>query len=146
MEHMDCRKLIDWYENDVRPFLETHSKERVLAMDNERDRLKRLLERRDGITVCFIGATAIGKSTLLNALAAGDRQVLPAGGVGPLTALATEVHYSEVPKFTVAYHTKGKLMRLGFALDRRLDRLTKPPASKEAAKTQSVQPQLFANG
>lgn len=52
-------------------------------------RLKRLIGMPDCITVCFLGNSGIGKSTLLNAVAAGAEQVLPAGGIGPLTAQAT---------------------------------------------------------
>jgi GTP-binding protein EngB required for normal cell division len=130
---MDHSKLLNWYERLVRPFLEEQARDRLPALDNDRDRLKRLLERRDGITICFLGNSGIGKSTLLNALAAGDKQVLPAGGIGPLTAQATEVHFSETPVFTVTYHKRGKLMKVGFALERRLERLTKA-ASKSAAE------------
>src|SRR5262245_13801741 len=101
MNHLE---LLAWYEDTVRPFLEQHAKDRLPILDNDRDRLRRLLGRPGTTTVCFIGNSAIGKSTLLNSLAAGSSQILPAGGIGPLTAQATEVHFSEVPCFTVHYH------------------------------------------
>ena len=70
----------------------------------------------------------MGKSTLLNALAAGASQILPAGGIGPLTAQATEVRYSEEKFFHVTYHPKKNLWRLAFALESRLQ------AERRAAK------------
>jgi len=57
---------------------------------------------------------------LLNALAADSEQILPAGGIGPLTAQATEVVYSEIKKFKVTYQPRGHLWRVAFALERRL--------------------------
>jgi GTP-binding protein EngB required for normal cell division len=89
-------------------------------LENDYDRLKRLLAESDKVTVCFLGSSGIGKSTLLNALAAGASQVLPAGGIGPLTAQATEVHYSDVPTFKVVYHPKKHLWKVAFALEQRL--------------------------
>jgi GTP-binding protein EngB required for normal cell division len=118
--------LLSWFEDHARPFLEEHAKDRLASVDNDRDRLRKLLERTDRITVCFIGNSGIGKSTLLNALCAGERQVVPAGGIGPLTAQATEIHFSETPSFTVWYHKRKMLWRIGFALEQRLDHVNKP--------------------
>ena len=130
---MDHTKLLSWYEKQVRPFLEGQAKDRTASLDNDRDRLKRLLERHDGITVCFLGNSGIGKSTLLNALAAGDKQLLPAGGIGPLTAQATEVHFNDKPSYSVMYQKKGKLMQVGFALERRLERISKGKTKQPVA-------------
>ena len=115
-------KLIWWYENAVKTFLAKYAKERISALDNDCDRLKRISSEPNELTVCFIGMSNVGKSTLLNAIAAGDRTILPAGGIGPLTAQATVVLYSDKPKFKVAYHSSGILWRVVFGLEKRLEK------------------------
>jgi len=61
----------------------------------------------------------IGKSTLINALVAGPELILPSGGIGPLTALAMEVRYGDVPRFEAEYHTAGALWQgIVFPLER----------------------------
>ena len=61
----------------------------------------------------------VGKSTLINALVAGQEHILPSGGIGPLTALALEVRYGDVPTFEAEYHTAGNLWRgIVFPLER----------------------------
>jgi len=117
--------VLAWYANHVRPLLEKHAQEKIPALENDRERLTRLHRRSDVVTVCFVGNAGIGKSTLLNALAVGDLHVLPAGGIGPLTAQATEMHYSEVPQFRVAYHARSQLWKLVFALEQQLRAGTK---------------------
>lgn len=68
---------------------------------------------------------------LLNALAADDAQVLPAGGKGPLTDQTTEVNYSEVPMFRMVYHPKSHLLQNVFALEYRLTQQSKQAAKLE---------------
>lgn len=109
-----------WYENFAKPFLEKHAPDRLAALEADYRRLERLMAKPEDVTVCFLGNSGVGKSTLLNALAAGDRQVLPAGGIGPLTAQATEVRYSDERRFRVVYHSRLHLWRLAFALEARL--------------------------
>ena len=114
--------FLDWYQTRSRPVIERNAAETLGQLDSDSARLTRLLDRRKSVTVCFLGPSGIGKSTLLNALAGGARQVLPAGGIGPLTAKATEVHFSEVPSFIVTYHPRHQLNRLAFALEQKLKR------------------------
>jgi GTP-binding protein EngB required for normal cell division len=121
-QDVDEKALIEWYRTKAKPLLQEFAPTRVPAIDNDRDRLERLLAERDGITACFIGNSGIGKSTLINALTSGTHHVVPAGGIGPLTARATEIRYSPVPMFSVRYHKKGLLWRIGFALEQHLQR------------------------
>lgn len=91
IEREEARALIAWYREKARPFLEKSAPEKLGALDSDATRLTSLTQATENITVCFLGHSGIGKSTLLNAIAAAEKQVLPAGGIGPLTAQATEV-------------------------------------------------------
>lgn len=118
---MNSEDVINWYERHAKPFLEKHAPDRLPSLEADYQRLKRLKAKSDEVTICFLGNSGVGKSTLLNALAAGDSHVLPAGGIGPLTAQATEVRYSAEKRFRVIYHPKGHLWKLTFALEARLN-------------------------
>ncbi len=119
--NMKDYELLRWFEDQARPFLTRHANDRLAALESDYQRLKRLLSSPDTVTVCLLGNSGIGKSTLLNALAAGADQVLPAGGIGPLTAQATEVHYSSSPTFKVVYHPRKNLWKVAFTLEQRLE-------------------------
>lgn len=114
---MEERDLLKWFDDSTYDFLSKHAKDRLSSLNNDYVRLKRLLDEPEAVTVCFLGNSGIGKSTLLNAVAADAEQILPSGGIGPLTAQATEVHYAEEHQFEVTYHRKKHLWNVVFALE-----------------------------
>jgi hypothetical protein len=133
-----AQALSDWYERVLRSFLERHLPQQLAQLDDEHERLKRTIGRGKETRVCFIGGAGIGKSTLLNAIVARDKVIVPAGGVGPLTALATEVRYSATPQLRVQYHPRGHLRRVASALNFHVKRARKAIDAPAAQQDQEA--------
>ena len=74
------------------------------------------------LAICFLGSSGVGKSTLINSLVDPHLQVVPQGGIGPLTAQATMVRYAAEPYLHAAYHGPRRVNQLVFALDRYCER------------------------
>jgi predicted GTPase len=110
--------LVNWYQASARPFFDQWSKERIESLDAEFLRLDQIRKasRRD-LSVCFLGQSGVGKSTLVNALVGEGTAILPAGGIGPLTAQATSVRWAQEKFFRVEYLPAKKVNELLFALE-----------------------------
>lgn len=121
--------LLNWYDDHARAFLKEHLSEQKLAdFDRDRARLQKTFETSTvELSVCFLGNCGVGKSTLINSVIGGDTTVVPAGGVGPLTAQALVVRYSANPRFEVEYYGPGQVLRTIFGLEQMYkDELGKP--------------------
>jgi Dynamin family len=136
----ETNELLNWYQKSARQVIEELAADRIEEFDRTLERIQKL-SGLVGIEVaaCFLGKSGVGKSTLINALIADDQVLLPAGGIGPLTAQAIQVGYSEIPRFRAEYHGPGSFNRLLFALERGLDRIEGVPSSK-VAEQRSSQP------
>jgi hypothetical protein len=134
MTSENVERLEGWYREKVRPFLAEHLQDKVAGLDEAFARI-RTLDRSvtDELAICFLGASGVGKSTLINALVAGQELILPSGGIGPLTALAMEVRYGDVPTFEAEYHTAGNLWQgIVFPLERGHAAALKAATGREA--------------
>jgi len=142
-----ARALSNWYASSLRRFLEEHVPESIAQLDNENSRLQRLLAQDPETVVCFVGASGIGKSTLLNAIVAGEKTLAPSGGVGPLTALATEVRHSATPRLRAEYQPKQRLWRVASTLYFQIDRTRKAQTGIDESHSTSaeLEPDADAN-
>jgi hypothetical protein len=113
-----AQQLVHWYKTQARSFLEKHCAEKVEEFDRDSGRLQRASSLMgEDLSVCFLGNSGVGKSTLINALTGGGQAVVPSGGVGPLTAQALTVRYGASPKIAAEYHSRERLNQLVFGLE-----------------------------
>lgn len=109
-----ARELLELYDRDIRPLLTEHRVASLDALDQTRDVLQTALATSDRLSVGFVGASQVGKSSIINALL--GQRVVPAGGLGPLTAQATHIGYRDVSSLEVRYHGGDQLNRLGLGI------------------------------
>jgi hypothetical protein len=128
----DAGRLVGWFQTHVKPFLQTVQPEKVAPLEADARNLEGVAGAADQeLAVCFLGNAGVGKSTLINSLVAGKDVILPAGGIGPLTAQALAVRYAPRRRFEVEYHPPQALWQLAFALETALQRdarRDRPPA------------------
>lgn len=89
-----------WVE-EVREFQRLHS--RSLQQRPTNDQPSVTLE------IGVIGQAAVGKSALINALISPGEQLLPSGGVGPLTGAPARIVYAARPVLRVCYRGRSWL-------------------------------------
>ena len=120
----NLERLRAWYDSGPRQILESWEPDRLASIDEQLASLRGLIapERRE-LAICFLGNAGVGKSTLINSLIDPLLQVVPQGGIGPLTAQATVVRYSDSPYLRASYHGSRRVNQLLFALDRFCERL-----------------------
>ena len=132
-------RLKEWFDNKARPFLEQHESGKVVELDQDLARLLRTDHHAsEELAICFLGASGVGKSTLINALVAGQENVLPSGGIGPLTALAMQVRYGEEARFEAEYQPPHKLRKLVFGLEETFKRQQKAQPAVPIEDTEPI--------
>jgi hypothetical protein len=138
----DSRKLLAAYQERIRPFFEQQQLPGVEALDRHAELLEQALRRPLRVRVGFVGEAQVGKSTLINAVV--GRRVLPTGGIGPLTARATSVEFTDDDRMTVKYHGRAAINRLVFGMTRYLEAVGE--VHRETGREQEMPPEADAVG
>lgn len=116
-------RMTTWAAGTVSAVIERWEPQRASAVTELCADLRRLAVAEGAeLAICFLGSSGVGKSTLINSLVDPQLQVVPQGGIGPLTAQATMVRYALRPYLHATYHGSRRVNQLVFALDRYCER------------------------
>ncbi|HEX2569295.1 MAG TPA: dynamin family protein [Polyangia bacterium] len=115
-----ARQLMELYQERLRPWLTDYIKGDIVSLDQAAAVVGHALERKTRLAIGFVGESQVGKSSLINALL--GRSALPSGGIGPLTAQATQVRYAEEDRLEVAYHGRAQVRGMRLILEKGLAR------------------------
>lgn len=116
-------RITTWASGSPAAMIERWEPQRLPAVTELCSDLRRFAAvDRAELPICFLGNSGVGKSTLINSLIDPRLQVVPQGGIGPLTAQATVVRYAADPYLRATYHGPRRINQLVFALDRYCER------------------------
>lgn len=117
------QQVLDWYFESARPVVQRYVPHRLAALDDAGVQLKKLVEKASSrTTIGLLGHSNIGKTSLLNAILVGKGALLPADGLGPCTAQATHISYSEQPQLHAFYRSAAWVESLVRELEEGLER------------------------
>jgi hypothetical protein len=137
-------RLTTWVSGTPSVMIERWEPQRLTAVVELCSDLQRFaVAERAELAICFLGSSGVGKSTLINSLVDPHLQVVPQGGIGPLTAQATVVRYAVQPHLRATYHGPRRVNQLVFALDRYCERqrglARQPPSDLDAADEREIE-------
>jgi hypothetical protein len=114
-----AEQTLEAHRTLLEPLLEEHKAPFLETVNNCAELARLALRRESELHIALVGESQVGKSSLLNAFL-GSR-ILPAGGVGPLTARATYIAHAPVAALHAHYEGARALNQILFGIRSHLD-------------------------